>query len=107
MGAKGNMKQQHKMVQFIENTWVQRLCKEKKIIKEASVRSREMENANDDEEVSTLVALVTAFPIETLSCAVAFTILDVILLAICYYGLPDLSQFSVCNLPVMSLICMF
>jgi len=90
----------------------------KNTIEATEARSQEIENNIQIDEACSLNMFVVRHPLATMCCAVALTILDILLLVICLYGLPDVksqvkslqtsfSGFSLCNLPVISLICMF
>jgi len=90
----------------------------KNMADETAQRSQEIENNIQINEASSQELFVARHPLATMYSAVAFTILDILLIVICFYGLPDVkgqmnslqtsfSGFSLCNLPVISLICMF
>ena len=86
-----------------------------------AVRSEEMESYIHIDEASSLELFVVRYPLATMCCTIAFIILDILVIVICFYGLPDVkgqvnslqtsfSEFSLCKLkilPVISLICMF
>ena len=59
----------------------------------------------DEEEKGGMVGFLTEHPLLAFWFGVSFLILDIILLAICFFGLPHMPRF--CELPVISLICMF
>ena len=77
------------------------------MIKDTPSKIPDIDNNMKNDEISTLEAFVTKYPIETVTCAGALTILDVVLLVVCFYGMPDVSEFSIRQLPVFSFICMF
>jgi len=90
----------------------------KNLTEETAERSQEIENNIQINEACSLELFVARHPLATICSAVALTILDILLIVICFYGLPDIkgqvnslqtsiSGFSLCNLPVISLICMF
>jgi len=90
----------------------------KNMTDETEARSQEIENNIQINEASSQELFVARHPLATMYSEIAFTILDILLIVICFYGLPDIkgqvnslqtsfSGFSLCNLPVISLICMF